>query len=301
MRIAITGATGFLGKYLVNYLFDCSYKLTVIAIPEENASEYFSDKITIYESNYSHDSLIKIFDQVDVVIHLVAQTMQVNTNPLRVSNFTDVNLQITENILVAAQETGVEQVIQMSSNGVYSSANNLPFKETEIPIPATIYGVSKLFAEKLGEYISYKTDLNVVSLRLARLYGYGERDSVVFTKYMKLALNKEPVEVWGEGKTGIDYLYVRDAVEAIELAVRKKIESGIYNVGSGKMTSVKEIANAICKISHNLDNLIFDKSKQEGGYYIEMDSSKFQEATNWKAKWKLNDAVEEMFKLYQEA
>ena len=91
---------------------------------------------------------------------------------------------MTENLLLAAKQVGVQKVCQMSSNSVYSSENKIPFNEKDNPIPATIYGVSKVYAEKLGEYFSYKSEVKVISLRLARLFGYGERSSVVFTKYM---------------------------------------------------------------------------------------------------------------------
>ena len=298
MKIAITGATGFLGKYLTEYLSNNTYDVVVIARPEEDAKNCFQTHLSIFESDYSPDSLSKAFKNIDVVIHLAAQTMQRNTNPLRVSNFLPVNVQITENVMVAAEELGVKQLIQMSSNSVYSNANKLPSKEADNPIPTTIYGVSKIYAEKLGEYISHKKDINIVSLRLARLFGFGERDSVVFTKYMKLAIQNETIEIWGEGITSVDYLYVRDAVDAIEKTISTKLKSGIYNVGSGTAYSVKEIATTINKHCFNENNFIFDKSKKEGGYHLEMDSSKFYNATGWEPKWKLGKAVDEMYESF---
>ncbi|MEA2042894.1 MAG: NAD(P)-dependent oxidoreductase [Bacteroidota bacterium] len=300
MKIAITGATGFLGKYLTDYLSEKSYEVLVIARPEEDAKSIFQSEGSVFESDYSPESLSEAFKGIDVVIHLAAQTMQRDDHPLRVSNFFPVNIQLTENVMIAAQETGVQQLVQMSSNSVYSGANDLPFKESDNPVPTTIYGVSKLYAEKLGEYISHKRNINIVSLRLARLFGFGERDTVVFTKYMKLAMQKKTIEVWGEGITSVDYLYVRDAVSAIEKAISSKLGSGIYNVGSGTAYSVKEIAATINKHCFNENKFIFDKSKKEGGYHLEMDSSKFYKASGWKPHWKLEEAVDEMYKLYQE-
>jgi nucleoside-diphosphate-sugar epimerase len=298
MKIAITGATGFLGKYLIKYLLDCNYDVLVIARPEENAQGCFSFDVNIYESDYSINSLEDIFVGVDSIVHLAAQTMQRDTDPLKVSNFFHVNVQIYEDVLIAAQKCNVKQIIQMSSNSVYSPVNRLPFLESDNPIPATIYGVSKLYSEKLGEYVAYKTGMNVISLRLARLYGFGERDSVVFTKYMKLAINSEPIEVWGEGKTEIEYLYVKDVVEAIEVVVRKKIESGVYNVGTNRSYSVMEIAKTINKVCDNEGNLIIDKSKPDNGYNILMDSSKFYNATNWTPKWNLEEAIFDIYNYY---
>ena len=300
MRIAVTGATGFLGKYLVKHLINCSYDVLVIARPEEDAKECFPFKVPIFESNYSPENLLKAFNGIETVIHLAAQTMQRDTDPFRVSQFFPVNVKITENVLVAASKIGVKQVCQMSSNSVYSSANKLPFSETDNPIPSTIYGVSKLYAEKLGEFIAQKSGLNVVSLRLARLFGYGERETVVFTKYMNLASQGKMLEVWGNGNTSIEYIYIKDVIDGIQTAIDLGINSGIYNLGTNKSFSILEIAESINNVCNNLGNLIIDRSKQEEGYNILMDSTKFYEICNWHPKWNLVDAIHDMYKYYKE-
>lgn len=294
MRIAITGATGFLGKYLVNYLSLQRHYIYVVSRPEEEAYKYFDNKITICESDYTLSSLLLIFKNIDVVIHLAAQTMDRNTDPLKVSSFYPVNVQITENVLLASHQNNVSRICQMSSNSIYSSSNKIPFREHDNPIPSTIYGVSKLYAEKLGEYYVAKTKMNVVSLRLARLFGYGERPGVVFMKYMNLSREKKPLTVWGEGKTSIEYLYVKDAVCAIDKAIQSDFPSGVYNVGPGKAYSVLEIAEAINSVCGNSGNIIFDHDKPEGNYNILMDSTKFNLLTGWTAKWGLLDAIEDI-------
>ena len=294
----MTGGTGFLGKYLIRHLQDCKYNVVLFARAEEHAEECVPFASEVYTTDYSVDSLKKGLEGVDEVIHLVGQTLQRDSNPLCISAFVKVNVGVLENILIAGTETGIKTVYQMSSNNIYSSANQMPFSETDIPVPSSIYGLSKQFAEALGTYVSHKTSIKVVSLRLARLYGYGERDSVVFTKYMKLAMNHQPLEIWGEGKTSIEYLYVRDVVDAIECAVRMSIPSGIYNVGCNRSYSVLEIAEAINRVTGNKDNLVFDRTKPEGNYHILMDSSKFCKAANWKAKWDLDSAIAEMYQLY---
>ena len=128
--------------------------------------------------------------------------------------------------------------------------------------------MSKLFAEKIGEYYAFHTSMNVVSLRLARLFGYGERDSVVFTKYIKQSLLKNTLEVWGEGETSIEYLYVKDATKAIEQAIIKDIKSGVYNVGVNQTYSVKEIANLIATVFDNKENIVFARKNRRELLYF---------------------------------
>ncbi|MGI6292120.1 MAG: NAD-dependent epimerase/dehydratase family protein [Bacteroidales bacterium] len=298
MKIAISGATGFLGKYLVNYLHDSGYNIRILARVEEQAATLFNFKVDIYNTDYSFESLLQGLQSCDIVVHLASQTMQRTSDPLKVSDFYDVNVLITENILRAANACEIKKICNISSNSVYSSANQLPFKESEQAVPSNTYGLSKLFAEKIGEYYAFHTSMNVVSLRLARLFGYGERDSVVFTKYIKQSLLKNTLEVWGEGETSIEYLYVKDATKAIEQAIIKDIKSGVYNVGVNQTYSVKEIANLIATVFDNKENIVFLQEKTEGNYCILMDSSAFFQATNWKAQWSLEEAVKDIKKIY---
>ncbi len=299
IKVAITGATGFLGKYLVKHFISCGYDVLVLAREEEHPETCYDFPVNYMLTDYSVVSLEAALKDREVVIHLVGQTLQRDSNPLMISQFFKVNVGILESIILAGRQTGLKAVYQMSSNNVYSSANTMPWDESQIPVPSSIYGLSKQMAESLGAYISSVTDIKVVSLRLARLFGYGERDTVVFTKYMKLATKKQQLVVWGTGSTRIEYLYVRDVVDAIETAVRNGIPAGAYNVGCGKSYSVLEIAETINREACNEGNLFIDKTKPEGNYHILMDSSKFQNTTNWKPRWSLDDAVKEMVSLYQ--
>ena len=299
IKIAITGATGFLGKYLVKYFLSCGYDVLVLAREEEHPENCYDFPVDYKLTDYSVPSLEKAIKDRQAVIHLVGQTLQRDSNPLMISRFFRVNVGVLENLVLAGRNTGLKAVFQMSSNNVYSSANTMPWDEMQIPVPSSIYGLSKQMAEAFGAYISSVTDIKVVSLRLARLFGYGERDTVVFTKYMKLAIKKQQLEVWGTGSTSIEYLYVRDVVDAIENAVRSDIPAGVYNVGYGKSFSVLEIAETINRELGNEGNLFVDGTKPEGNYHILMDSSKFIKATNWEPKWSLENAVKEMISLYQ--
>ncbi|MDD3280512.1 MAG: NAD(P)-dependent oxidoreductase [Bacteroidales bacterium] len=299
MRVAVSGASGFLGKYLTKHLFDLGYSVLVLARPEEKASQCFDAQVSVYETDYSIDSLTKGLKKTDILIHLAAQTMTRETHPLKVSEFLHVNVELTENVLMAAELCNIKTVCQMSSNSVYSSLNTLPFRENEKPMPANVYGLSKLYAEQLGEFYNAKTKMNVISLRLARLFGYGERDTVSFTKFIQRSLLKQSIEIWGKGSTSIEYLYVKDAVDVIEKSIRYPIKGGIYNVGVNRMYSVCEIAEVIADVFDNKGNIVFLPEKQENGHSILMDSSLLNHTLQWQAQWQLKEAVEDILTYYK--
>ena len=107
MKVAITGATGFLGRYLVSYLLDNLYDVLIITRGEERAKEYLPAGVSVYVTDYSFESLCEGLKEVETIIHLAAQTMQRDSDPFRVSQFFAVNITMTENLLLAAKQVGV--------------------------------------------------------------------------------------------------------------------------------------------------------------------------------------------------
>lgn len=299
MKIAITGASGFLGKYLTKYLAEVKH-INIYAIVREQKSlaDISNRNIRVISTNYSVESLISILEDVDIVIHLAAQTMSRTTDSLKISSFYFPNVLLTENILNASHKASVKSVYIMSSNNVYSLDDNLPYSESHAIISSTPYGISKVYAEILGEYFSQKTSVKVISLRLARLFGYGERDSVIFTKFMNQAVSNQTLEVWGTGETSIEYLYVKDAVSAIYNAILQDIPSGIYNVGVNKTYTISDIAYAINDVTCNKGGIKFLYEKEERKYKILMDSTKFYNITKWSPSWSLKGAIEDIYQYY---
>ena len=294
MKIAITGASGFIGKYLVDHFVRKKAEIVVIGRSKKRLDHCFADNVLKYESDYSLKSLTDVLEGIEVIIHLAATLLSRESHPFKLSRFFKGNMLATENLLLAAQQNRVPRICQTSSISVYSNSNKLPFSEDAPPVPANIYGVSKLACEHLAELFSARTDLKITTLRLARLFGYGQREGLVFMKYMNLAKRKLPLKIWGTGTTSIDYIYVKDVVSAIEKAIKADAPHGTFNIGSGRSCSVKEIAETINQIFENTDNIEFDASKKEGGFNIYMDCSKAHKFLNWKPAWILTDAVNDM-------
>lgn len=277
MKIAITGATGFIGKHLVKHFADKRHEVLVIGRNKAKLDNAFPDKICKYESDYSADSLTKIFSGTDVVVHLAAKLLSRDSHPHKLSPFVQSNIITTENVFHAAEQNSVDKVCHTSSISVYSESNHSPLNEEIVPLPANIYGVSKLVCEHLANFFSLQTQLNITNLRLARLFGPGERESTVFMKYVSLAKEKKPLPVWGRGQTRVDYIYINDVVSAIDKAIQPGAPFGTFNIGSGRSYSVVEIAEAINEVFDNSGNIEFDGGKKERGVNVYMDNSKAKE------------------------
>lgn len=291
MKIAITGATGFVGKHLVNYLLDQGHDIVVIGRNIEKLNECYKNNVDKFKTDYSFESLVKGIKKVDAIVHLAAKRLSRDTDPFRLNPFIDSNILATENLLLAAKENNISKICQASTIGVYSEHNSVPFKEDEFPSPNNFYGVSKLTCEQIANMFSLKTDVKTTNLRLAYLFGHGEREDLVFMKYLALAKKKLTLRVWGSGKTSVDYIYVKDVESAIDKAIQPEAPYGTYNIGSGRSYSMLEIAKAINEVFDNNDNIQLDDSKKERGGNIFMDCSKAKEFLNWEPEFNLYQAL----------
>jgi UDP-glucose 4-epimerase len=294
MNIAITGASGFVGRYAVGHFKSKGHVVTALGRDIKKLNAVFDDSVIKKETNYSQDNLMEVLGEIDVIIHLAAKRLQKDLDPLILNPYIEENILLTQNLLKASQILNINRFCQTSSISIYSALNTLPFKESQAPFAITIYGVSKLTCENLGNLFSAKTKVKVTNLRLASLFGTGEKDGVVFTDYVKLAKQKKTLEVWGKGETSIDFLYIKDVALAIEKAILPDSPHGTYNIGSCNFYSVREIAECINEVFENKGNIIFLHDKKEGGYKIYMDCTKAETELGWKPQWTLKKALEDM-------
>ncbi len=297
MNIAITGATGFIGQYAVEHFKSTGHRVIALGRSKKKLEKIFDGSIEKYATNYSEESLKIGLKDVDFVIHLAAELMQKDTDPLKLSQFYEANLRCTENLLIAACDNHVSTFIHASSISVYSMDNELPFTESDFPVPANIYGVSKACCEQFGNYISSFKNINIYNLRLARLFGYGERKELVLMKFIDLARNKLPLKVWGNGEKRVDYIYVKDVVNAFDKVFRSNAPSGSYNIGSGQSYSILEIAKIINNTFDNPHEIKIDSSKNETYRNIYMGIEKANKLLNWKPEYNLYTGLKDIKKI----
>src|SRR5690554_145793 len=292
MRILITGATGFLGRNLIRLLLKENHTVTAIGRSMEKLKDCFPID-TIYKrvTDYSVESLTNLLENQEVVIHLASQLMQRDTDPVKISSFSS-NLQIVENLVFACNKNETPNLIHTSTINVYPLMKDL--QETQTPAPTTIYGVSKSKIDIYLSYIQKKISTKIISLRLARLYGYGERDGLMFTDFVNKARNKETLTINGQGKSTIEYIYIEDAIEAISNVAKNHEIEGAFNVGTGTSYSVKVIAETVNQVFENEGNVAYLADKPDGIIGSEMNVSKIKTDLNWSVKWNLLQSVQDI-------
>jgi UDP-glucose 4-epimerase len=293
MNIAVTGATGFVGKYIVEYFKNKDFNVLAIGRDLNKLNSTFDNTIVKKDTDYSIQSLLKILVSVDAIVHLAGKRLQKDLDPLLIEPYVDDNILLTQNLLKTAQSLDINRVCICSSIAVYSKNNTLPFSESDAPHAISIYGVSKLACENLGNLFSARSTVKVTNLRLASLFGCGEKRGVVFTDYIDLASKKEVLEIWGKGETCIDFLYIKDVLTAIEKAILPDAPFGTYNIGSGRCYTISNIAENINEVFDNKGNISYLLNKNIVPYKICMDNSKALMELNWKPEWPLRKALED--------
>jgi UDP-glucose 4-epimerase len=156
-----------------------------------------------------------------------------------------VNLLGALKVLEAARLAQVKRVVMVSSGGtVYGVPQEVPIPEHHPTDPTCSYGINKLTIEKYVALYRQLHGLDGVVLRVANPYGERQRldaNQGVVPVFLGKALRGEPLQIWGDGSTVRDFLYVSDVVGALLAAVPYKGEERLFNVGSGQGLSLNQL------------------------------------------------------------
>jgi UDP-glucose 4-epimerase len=185
---------------------------------------------------------------VDTVIHLAAFGSVVESIADPVANF-DVNVRGTLVVLRAAAAVGVGKVVFASTGGAIMGNVSPPVDESTLPWPISPYGASKLCGEAYCHAFAGSFGLPVVALRFANVYGpLSEHKKGVVTNFIKRALRREPLVVYGDGTATRDFLYVADLCDGICAAVDAPLADEVVHLASGGETSIGELARLVLEL-----------------------------------------------------
>ena len=275
MRILVTGGTGFIGAHLVTEL--SQYKISIVSKISRRKSrnkKYYNVDIM------DKKNLDKVFskEMPGYVFHLAAQV-----NP-RISmekpeSDIKVNLFGTMNVLDTCRKYDAKKIIFPSTAAVYGEPKYFPVDEKHGTLPVSIYGASKLAAEKYIEMYCRAYGIKYTILRYANVYGPGSR-SVISIFIKSLMRRKKPL-IYGDGNQTRDYIYINDIVRATILSM-KNADNLKLNIGTGKETSIKNIFSIIDKQLKSNMKPIFKPEKKSEIRKIALDSSEAKRNLKWK-------------------
>lgn len=240
MRIAITGASGFIGRNLSNYLINKGH--SVVAFVRNPNSVEPADNIEVAQGDVTDpQSLSTAFENIDAVIHLAALF---NHPEASWDDYNAVNVVGTLNVLKAAKAAGVKKVVHCSTVGVASGTGNMPYDEsTEYSPPEwDKYETTKCKGEQAALAFHKEHDYPVVVIRPAQPYGPGDISKTKFYKMVRKGVIVNP------GNTYKHLIYIDDMCRAFELSITEEKAIGEVIIIAGKQpTLLKDLIKIAAK------------------------------------------------------
>lgn len=263
----ITGGCGFIGVNLIDQILKVDPCANIRVLDNlsvgttEDLREVTDFSEVLFNQLESHptgvelfvgdikdfDACLKACKGIEVVVHLAANTGVASSveNPRK---DTEVNVIGTFNMLEASRRNGVKKFIFASSCASLGEVEP-PIHEQKAPKPVSPYGASKLAGEGYCSAYYRTFGLKTVSLRFGNVYGpRSKHKSSVVAKFLKSALKREPLEIYGNGEQTRDFIFIEDLIQAVLLAAAADLGGEVFQIATYKETTVNEIAEKIKNI-----------------------------------------------------
>jgi UDP-glucuronate 4-epimerase len=239
VRSLITGTAGFVGFHLARRLLSAGH--TVVGIDAMTPyydvtlkerrhailgqTPGFSAHRTYLEDGEAISKIVADF-QPDVIIHLAAQA-GVRYSLENPKAYISANIVGTHNVVEACRHTPVRHLMMASTSSVYGANTKLPFSEQDpTDHPLTLYAATKKSTEVIAHSYSHLWNIPTTMFRFFTVYGPWGRPDMALFKFVKAALEGQPIDVYNHGKMSRDFTYVDDLVEAITHLIDKVPEAG---------------------------------------------------------------------------
>jgi nucleoside-diphosphate-sugar epimerase len=257
-RVLVTGCAGFIGSHLSERLVqmgcevigvDCFTDYYARESKERNLADLReARRFTFVPVDLSEDELTGLLDDVTAVFHLAGQPGVRLSFGESFAVYLRHNLLATQRLLEAVIGPEAPTFIYASSSSVYGDAAHYPTRETSERQPVSPYGLTKLAAEELAGVYHRDFDLHTIGVRYFTVYGPRQRPDMAFSRFLRSALDGEPLLVLGDGRQVRDFTYVDDIVSGTIAAARRGRPGAVYNLGAEDPVELCQVFDLIAEL-----------------------------------------------------
>jgi UDP-glucose 4-epimerase len=260
-KVLVTGGAGFIGSHVADLFLEKEWEVTIVDDFSSGKKENVPAGAKLHEISVNSPELVRLVTEqnFDVIAHLAAQ-MDVRKSVADPLLDATVNIVGTLNLMEALRAAGsAARVVFTSTGGVlYGDFNTPPNYETFPKDPESPYAIAKLSAEYYLAYYGRVHKMDSAALRFGNVYGprqdpHGEAGVVAI--FCGRIIGNQPLKIFGDGRQTRDYVYVGDVARAMYLAATEslppkgRLDERAFNIGTGKGTSVIEIATLLQEIA----------------------------------------------------
>ena len=256
-NILFIGGAGFIGSSLIRQLLSYRNDVNVFIVEPAfaNVSRLEGLNITLYRSDLGNFDFIESIirkNKIDTIVHLVSTLIPG-------SGYEDYKKEIqtvafpTFKLTQLCSELGIKFIYFSSGGTVYGNRKSpIPFKESDEREPISYYGLTKLMIENNILFEHRTQNLRYLIVRPSNPYGHGQalngKQGIIAVAIGKL-LNGDVIEIWGDGSSVRDYIYIDDLADAFCKLLENDVENTIVNIGSGEGYSVNDIMDKLKEVS----------------------------------------------------
>ncbi len=266
MNILITGADGFIGSHLVDYLIKKNHKITALSYYNSfnnlgwlNGKKNKNLKILSGDIR-DQDYCLKITKNKDVIFNLAA-IISIPYSYLSYQNCFETNTQGAYNICLGALKNKVAKVIQLSTSEVYGTAEYTPIDENHPKKAQSPYSASKIASDAIADSFHYTYDMDITIARPFNTYGPRQSLRAIIPTIITQMINNKVVKL-GNISTKRDFTHVTDTCRGLYLLMKSKRTKGeVFNIGSTKYYSIKQIFDTLKSVTGSNVKLEIDKKR----------------------------------------
>jgi len=303
MRVLVTGGAGFIGSHIADALIEEGAIVSIVDDLSTGFRENVPESATFYESDICDPALRDIFSQEcpEVIIHNAAQ-MSVRVSVDQPILDAQVNVLGTLNVIESAKASGARKIIYSSTGACYGDSLYLPCDENHPLLPLCQYGITKHTVEHYLDLYHRIYGLEYTAFRYPNVYGPRQdpnSEAGVIAIFIGQMLRGERVVINGSGDQERDFVYIDDIVRA-NLMVLETDDNRVFNLGSGKGTSVIEIFTILAAICVYKLKPTYGPSKAGEAYKIYLNADQFKKAVGWQPMVSLQEGLARTVTFFRE-
>lgn len=301
-KIYIAGHRGLVGNAILNELLKQGYKNLVFKTHKELD---LTNKEAVF--NFFKE------EKPEYVFLAAAKVGGIQANKTYPVEFLYQNLEIQNNVIMAAYENKVKKLMFLGSSCIYPKLCPQPMKEeylltSELEPTNEAYAIAKIAGLKLCEYLRREYNVDFISVMPTNIYGPNDNFDIETSHVIPSLIrriheaklnNYSEVVIWGSGNTKREFMHVDDLAEAIVFVMNNYSSKSFINIGTGKDVTINELAFMIKEIVGYKGSLVNDITKPDGTPQKLLEISNLRKL-GWEYKVELKEGLQETYKWYLE-